>query len=158
MQSGAIDATEWVGPYNDLAFGLYKAADYYYYSGWHEPGAALEFIVNKAAFETLPQDLQAIIEVATQAVNQDMLAEYTARNNEAMQTLVNKHGVNMQPLPNDVMLGLRKASLDVMQEQAAADPMFKKVYESYMAFQTKVAQYHKISEFEYYKNRASEQP
>lgn len=158
LQSGAIDATEWVGPYNDLAFGLYKAADYYYYSGWHEPGAALEFIVNKAAFETLPQDLQAIIEVATQAVNQDMLAEYTARNNEAMQTLVNKHGVNMQPLPNDVMLGLRKASLDVMQEQAAADPMFKKVYESYIAFQTKVAQYHKISEFEYYKNRASEQP
>lgn len=158
LQSGAIDATEWVGPYNDLAFGLYKAADYYYYSGWHEPGAALEFIVNKAAFEELPDDLQAIIEVATQAVNQDMLDEYTARNNEAMQSLINKHNVKMLQLPQDVMQGLRKASLEVMQEQAAADPMFKKVYDSYMAFQTKVAQYHQISEVEYYKNRAETQP
>jgi TRAP-type mannitol/chloroaromatic compound transport system substrate-binding protein len=158
LQSGAIDATEWVGPYNDLAFGLYKAADYYYYSGWHEPGPALEFIVNKSAFEALPDDLQAIIEVATQAVNQDMLDEYTARNNEAMQTLISKHGVKMRPLPPDVMEGLRNASLEVMQEQAAADPMFKKVYESYSAFQTKVMQYHQISEFEYYKNRAASQP
>ena len=154
LQSGAIDATEWVGPYNDLAFGLYKASDYYYYSGWHEPGAALEFIVNKAAYEQLPQDLQAIIEVATRAVNQDMLDEYTARNNEAMQTLKNKHNVIMRPLPADVMQGLRQASLEVMAEQSAADPVFKKVYDSYRAFQTKVSEYHQISEFEYYKNRS----
>jgi len=155
LQSGAIDATEWVGPYNDLAFGLYKAADYYYYSGWHEPGAALEFIVNKQAYEQLPQDLQAIIEVATRAANQDMLDEYTARNNEAMQTLMNKHKVVMRPLPEDVMRGLYQASLEVMAEQAAADPVFNKVYQSYKAFQAKVTEYHQISEFEYYKNRSA---
>jgi TRAP-type mannitol/chloroaromatic compound transport system substrate-binding protein len=153
LQSGAIDATEWVGPYNDLAFGLYKAADYYYYSGWHEPGAALEFIVNKAAYEDLPEDLQAIIEIATRAVNQDMLDEYTARNNEAMQTLKTKHNVVMRPLPADVMAGLRQAAQEVMAEQAAADPMFKKVYESYQRFQRSVSQYHQVSEVEYYKNR-----
>ncbi|NCP63356.1 MAG: TRAP transporter substrate-binding protein [Paraglaciecola sp.] len=153
LQSGAIDATEWVGPYNDLAFGLYKAADYYYYSGWHEPGAALEFIVNKAAYENLPQDLQAIIDVATRAVNQDMLDEYTARNNEAMQTLKMKHNVVMRPLPADVMAGLRQAAQAVMAEQAAADPMFKKVYESYQRFQVGVSEYHQVSEVEYYKNR-----
>ena len=75
LQTGAIDATEWVGPYNDLAFGLHKAAKYYYHSGWHEPGTMLEFTVNKEAFEALPKDLQMIVEVATRAANQDMLRE-----------------------------------------------------------------------------------
>lgn len=155
LQSGAIDATEWVGPYNDLAFGLYKAAPYYYYSGWHEPGASLEFTVNKEAFETLPPDLQAIVEIATRAVNQDMLDEYTARNNEAMKSLIEKHGVDMRPLPEDVIESLRQASIEVMQEQSAADPVFAKVYKSYAEFQKNVWEYHKISEEEYYKNRQS---
>lgn len=153
LQSGAIDATEWVGPYNDLAFGLYKAAEYYYYSGWHEPGATLEFMVNKEAYEALPEDLQAIIEVATRAVNQDMLDEYTARNNEAMRALIDQHGVDMRPLPDDVIASLRQAAAEVMAEQAAADPQFAKVYASYKAFQDDVWQYHTISELEYYKNR-----
>ena len=154
LQSGAIDATEWVGPYNDLAFGLYKAAKYYYHSGWHEPSANLEFIVNKQAFEALPDDLQAIIEVATRAVNQDMWDEYTAANNAAMQALVETHKVDMRPLPADVMLALKNTSAEVIQEQSDADPMFKKVYDSYSDFQIKVMKYHQISEFEYYKNRA----
>lgn len=154
LMSGAIDATEWVGPYNDLAFGLHKAAKYYYYSGWHEPSATLEFIVNKQAFEALPDDLQAIVEVATRAVNQDMWDEYTAANNAAMQALIETHGVDMRPLPADVMLALKNASVEVMLEQSAADPMFKKVYKSYSDFQTNVMKYHQISEFEYYKNRA----
>jgi TRAP-type mannitol/chloroaromatic compound transport system substrate-binding protein len=153
LQSGAIDATEWVGPYNDLAFGLYKAAKYYYHSGWHEPSANLEFIVNKQAFEALPDDLQAIIEVATRAVNQDMWDEYTAANNAAMQALVETHKVDMRPLPADVMLALKNTSAEVIQEQSDADPMFKKVYDSYSDFQIKVMKYHQISEFEYYKNR-----
>ena len=69
LQTGAIDATEWVGPYNDLSFGLHKAAPYYYHSGWDEPGTTLEFIVNKEAFESLPADLQKIVEVATFAAS-----------------------------------------------------------------------------------------
>ncbi len=156
LQSGAIDATEWVGPYNDLAFGLYKAANYYYYSGWHEPGASLEFMVNKQAYEALPEDLQAIIEVATRAVNQDMLDEYTAANNDAMDALINQHGVDMRPLPDDVIAALRKATEEVMAEQSAADPTFAKIYQSYRKFQQKVSDYHRISEFEYYKNRQAE--
>ncbi len=156
LQSGAIDATEWVGPYNDLAFGLHKAADYYYYSGWHEPGAALEFTVNKQAYEALPEDLQAIIEVATRAVNQDMLDEYTAANNNAMQALKDTHGVDMRPLPDDVIKALRDATVEVMKEQSDADATFAKVYRSYLDFQNNVSQYHQISEQEYYKNRSNE--
>ena len=64
LESGTIDATEWVGPMNDLAFGLFRAAKYYYYPGWHEPGTALEAVVNREAYEALPPDLQAIVEVA----------------------------------------------------------------------------------------------
>lgn len=153
LQSGAIDATEWVGPYNDLAFGFYKAANHYYYSGWHEPGTALEFIVNEQAFNSLPADLQAIVEVATRAVNQDMLDEYTARNNEAVQSLKNRHNVAMHPLPESVMQALKVASAEVMAEQSAADAQFAKVYASYKAFQDNVSQYHQMSEQTYYQNR-----
>ncbi len=153
LQSGAIDATEWVGPHNDLAFGLFKAADYYYYSGWHEPAAMLEFTVNQSAYQQLPKDLQKIIEVATRAVNQDMWDEYTARNNSAMNTLLEKHGVKMRPFPEDVVLALKQHSSAVMAEQVAADSTFAKVYESYAKFQDAVTQYHQISEQEYYINR-----
>jgi TRAP-type mannitol/chloroaromatic compound transport system substrate-binding protein len=92
--------------------------------------------------------------VATRAVNQDMWDEYTAANNSAMHALVETHGVDMRPLPADVMLALKKASIEVLKEQSAADPLFKKVYQSYSEFQTDVMKYHHISEFEYYKNRA----
>lgn len=153
LQSGAIDATEWVGPYNDLAFGFHKVADYYYVSGWHEPGAMLEFTVNQKAFLGLPSDLQKIVEVATRAVNQDMLDEYTARNNTAMETLKNKHGVVIRTLPTEVMQALKQASHEVIQQKIAEDPMMKKVMSSYLNFQTQVAAYHKVSEQEYYKNR-----
>ncbi len=153
LQTGAIDATEWVGPYNDQTFGLYKAAEYYYHSGWHEPGTTLEFIVNKAAYEGLPQDLQKIIEVATRAVNQDMLDEYTQANYKAMQQLQDEHNVDVRPLPADVIEALKVATKKVMQEKRAEDPMFDKVYTSYEAFYQGVKKYHQMSEQAYYENR-----
>lgn len=153
LQTGAIDATEWVGPYNDLAFGLHKAASYYYYFGWHETGTTLEFMANEKAFNSLPKDLQSIVRVAARAVNQDMLDEYTARNNTALQTLINEHKVDLRPLPDDVIAKLREASEVVLQEQVAADPMFAKVYESYRAFQKDVANFHAISEAQLYRSR-----
>lgn len=153
LQTGAIDATEWVGPYNDLAFGLHKAASFYYHSGWHEPGTQLEFIVNQAAFEALPSDLQKIVEVATRAANQDMLDEYTARNHNAMQQLIEQHGVQVKALPEDVMQALRLATAEVIDEQIQADPQFAKIYASYAAFFAQVKAYHKLSEQAYYENR-----
>jgi len=155
LQSGAIDATEWVGPYNDLAFGFYKVAEHYYASGWHEPGAMLEFTVNEQAYLSLPKDLQKIVEVAARAINQDMLDEYTARNNTAMETLKNKYGVEIKTLPISVMKALKKASAEVIQEQIDNDPMMAKVMKSYSKFQTQVSAYHKVSEEEYYKNRSN---
>jgi TRAP-type mannitol/chloroaromatic compound transport system substrate-binding protein len=146
LQTGAIDATEWVGPYNDLAFGLYKAAKYYYYPGWHEPGSMMELMVNKPAFESLPKDLQAIVTTAAKAINIDMLAEYTARNNAALTELVDKHGVDVRELPADVLDKLRILSEEVVAEAANADPASKKVYDSYIKYRDSVVKYHSISE------------
>lgn len=146
LQTGAIDATEWVGPYNDLAFGLYKAAKYYYYPGWHEPGSMLEFTVNKQAFDALPKDLQVIVRTASRAVNQDMLDEYTARNNHALKELVGKHKVQLRPYPKDVLLKLRDLSDEVLLEVSQKDEMTKKVYESFKEYRDNVVEYHTLTE------------
>ncbi|HFQ13314.1 MAG TPA: TRAP transporter substrate-binding protein [Gammaproteobacteria bacterium] len=146
LQSGAIDATEWVGPYNDLAFGLYKAAKYYYYPGWHEPGSVLEALINRKAYEALPKDLQSIVMNACKIVNTDMLAEYTARNNAALHTLVSKHKVELRAFPDDVLKKLAQLSEQVVQEIAAKDKDAKKIYDSFKAFRAQAMNWHKISE------------
>lgn len=156
LQTGTIDATEWVGPYNDLAFGLYKAAKYYYYPGWHEPGSAVEALFNKDAFEALPADLQAIVRIATQQANLDMLGEFTARNNAALQTLVNDHGVILKPFPEDLLAALKQASQETLEEVAATDADSQKVYESFKAFRDSVSSWHDVSERAFINGRAND--
>ncbi|RMD69795.1 MAG: TRAP transporter substrate-binding protein, partial [Gammaproteobacteria bacterium] len=149
LQSGTIDATEWVGPYNDLAFGLYEAAKYYYYPGWHEPGATLECIVQKKAFDSLPKDLQAVVETACAAVNQDMLAEMTAQNGGALKTLVEEHGVKLRAFPDEVLQKLKELSEEVVAEIARRDPQGKAIYASYQAFREKVLPWTAIADRAY---------
>ncbi len=149
MQTGVIDALEWVGPYNDQAFGFQEVAKYYYYPGWHEPGSILEFVVNKDSLEALPKDLQAIVRVASRAASQDMLDEYTARNNAALQSLVNDHGVQLRRLPDDVLLALWQGTQVATQKLVTSDPMAAKVYASYREFYKGVRNYHHISEQSY---------
>ena len=149
LKTGAIDATEWVGPYNDLAFGLYKAAKYYYYPGWHEPGTTLEAMINQKAYDALPKDLQSIVSHACQVVNQDMLAEYTARNQVALDTLVNKHKVDLRKLPDEVLVKLKTLSEDVVAEVASKDKLSQKVYQSFKKFSTQVKAWTDVSERAY---------
>jgi TRAP-type mannitol/chloroaromatic compound transport system substrate-binding protein len=154
LQSGAIDATEWVGPYNDLAFGLYKAAKYYYYPGWHEPGTTLECLVNKQALEALPEELQTIVTNAARVANQDMLAEYNARNNQALRTLVQEHHVDLRPLPEEVLRHLKTLSDEVVAEIAAKDDQSRRVYEAFQTFREQVVAWDRISERAYLNARA----
>lgn len=146
LQTGAIDATEWVGPYNDLAFGLYKVAPYYYYPGWHEPGTTLEALVNREAFEALPEDLQNIVVTCAQSVNDQMLAEFTARNAEALQTLINEHGVKLRPFPPEVLARLRELSLEVVAAGSASDPLYARVLQSQREFQARSEPYLAVAE------------
>ena len=146
LQTGVIDATEWVGPYNDLTFGFHQAAKYYYYPGWHEPGPMLELLINKDAWDSLPKHLQVIIETASKAVNQDMLDEYLAKNNQALTELVNIHGVELRKLPDDVIEEFRKISNKILNELSEEDETIAKVYNSYLKFKKDVSAYHEISE------------
>ena len=146
LQTGVIDATEWVGPYNDLTFGFHQAAKYYYYPGWHEPGPMLELIINLDEWNSLPKHLQVIIETATKAVNQDMLDEYLAKNNQALTELVEVHGVELRRLPDDVIEEFRTISDQILEELAQEDETIAKVYNSYKSFKDDVSEYHKISE------------
>lgn len=153
LKTGVIDATEWVGPWNDLAFGLHQAAKYYYYPGWHEAGATLECLINKTAFETLPDDLKTVVLRACQAINVDMLSEFTARNPDALAALVKEHGVDVRPFPDEVMRRLKSLSRDVLNELADADALSREVHDSYFSFFEKVRAWHDISEFAWFRSR-----
>lgn len=148
MQTGVIDAVEWVGPYNDRTLGLNEVAEFYYYPGWHEPGALLEFTVNANAFAQLPPDLQAIVRYAARAANQDMLDEFTARNNESLQQLL-AAGTKLRPMPDDILALLYEKTLLAMAALRAGDPMAEKIAKSYDAFAQSVRAYHEISERAY---------
>lgn len=153
MQTGVIDAVEWVGPYNDRTLGLMEVGDYYYYPGWHEPGAMLETIVNAEALAALPDDLQAIVRVAARATNTDMLDDFTANNSESLQILLNEFETEVLPLPDDVMDALYENSQVAIQALIEADPMAKKIAASYFEFADKVRTYHEISERAYLNGR-----
>ncbi len=156
MQSGTIDAVEWVGPFNDLTFGFYKVAKFYYYPGWHEPGTTLEAIINKEAFEALPADLQVIVKSACKLANHEMLAEYVSRNNDALQTLINKHKVQVKRFPDDVLEKLRTLSDDVVKELANKDAFASEVYESFSSYRKKTENWSEYSERAYLNVRSAD--
>ena len=154
LKSGNIDAMEWIGPYNDLAFGFYKAAKYYYYPGWQEPGSALEVLINEKAFNALDKDLQAIVRNACRASNDALTAEYTAQNARALTTLRDKHKVEILRLPDDVLKKLRQLSEEVVADIGKKDKMAKKVADSVMTFRDQAMAWHDISERAYLNARA----
>jgi len=133
LQTGIIDATEWVGPYNDRAFGLHKAARYYYYPGWHEPGPTIECIINKKKYNMLPKDLKLIIDIACKAVNIDMLSDYTAKNNMALQFLKSEN-IKILKFPDEVLARLKEITEVILTEISQTDDITQEVYNSYMKF------------------------
>ncbi|MCG6656659.1 TRAP transporter substrate-binding protein [Halomonas campisalis] len=153
MQTGVLDAADWVGPYNDMAFGLYQVADYYYTSVWNEPTAVLEGTVNLDAWNALPDDLKDVVREAAKASNLGMISEFAYRNAQALETLVDEHGVQLRTFPDDVMEALFDSSQKVIQAQVERDPDSAKVYESYLAFQKLVRPFSDIGEYSYLKGR-----
>lgn len=134
LQSGAIDGTEWVGPFIDLAFGFHKVVKYYYYPGIHEPGSALDFSMNIDVWKSLTPTQQELIHTATAAENDWMTAEFNARNTEALDALVNKHGVQLRQFSDEIVKAIGEAAGQVMAEVAGTDAITKKVYDSFIAF------------------------
>lgn len=154
LQTGKIDATEWVGPYNDLAFGLHEVANYYYYPGFHEPGSAVECIINQKAYGELPKDLQHIVRRACWLANQDMLADFTAKNNQALQTLKNEHGVELRRFSDDTLAAMLTASEDVVSELGERSEIAGRIHRSYRQFRSDVMAWHDIAERAYLNARS----
>jgi len=149
LERGVIDATEWVGPLHDLRLGLYQAADYYYYPGWHEPGTCLEVIFNKKAYDDLPGDLKAIIDAAAAETNLWSLCEFEARNGEALETLVNEHKVQLLRFPDSVLQDFKKLAEETLEEEAKKDPLAGKVHEAFKKFKKRIGSWGEISEKAY---------
>ncbi|HKI78224.1 MAG TPA: TRAP transporter substrate-binding protein [Ignavibacteriaceae bacterium] len=148
LERGVIDALEWIGPYHDYLMGFNKIAKYYYYPGWHEPGSPLELIINKNAYESLPDDLKEIIKNAAAAINVMMLSGFEAKDTEYYFKL-KEENTQFRKFPDEVIDVFRKLSKEVIDEITSSDPKAKKIYDSYSSFQKRISQWNDIAERNY---------
>ena len=133
LERGAIDATEWVGPYDDEKLGLHQAAQYYYYPGWWEPGPSMTVQVNRQAYDQLPSNYQAILEVACTTATEQMLTAFDARNPAALQRLV-AGGTQLRKFSDEILDAAHTATYEMLEEAAAADATYQRVYEHWKGF------------------------
>ncbi|SON58130.1 Neu5Ac-binding protein [Hartmannibacter diazotrophicus] len=145
LERGVIDAAEFVGPFQDRRLGLQKAAKYYYTTGWHEPNNVTELLINKAAWDSLPEDLQEVVKTAAMACNVESNAWCDATNTEALADLVTNFGVITSPLPDEVVAKLREVTVATLEEGAKADPSVRKVHDAYFAFKDQYGAWAKVS-------------
>jgi TRAP-type mannitol/chloroaromatic compound transport system substrate-binding protein len=145
LQTGAIDAAEWVGPYDDEKLGLNTAAEFYYSPGWWEPASTLEIQVNLDEWNNLPEEYQRVIELASYEANLKLQAAYDARNGAALQRLVDA-GAQLRSYSDEIMTAAQEAAFEIYDEFSAADADFKAIYEQWLAFRTQVYAWHNFNE------------
>ncbi len=133
LERGTIDATEWVGPYDDEKLGFHKIARYYYYPGWWEPGPSLSYHVNRKAWDALPTVYREIFAAAASESAVAMQTRYDERNPAALARLV-KEGIDFRPFSEDLLAAAQVASREMLEEQASADAMYREVYTAWSAF------------------------
>jgi len=148
LEKGTIDATEWVGPYDDEKLGFFKVAKNYYYPGWWEGGPQLSVYVNTKAYEALPADYKAAIEAAASHAHIVMQARYDARNPAALKRLV-AQGTVLKAMPRPVMEAAFKAANEVYSDLAGKNPNWKKVYEDWSKFRADQVLWFRICEREF---------
>jgi TRAP-type mannitol/chloroaromatic compound transport system substrate-binding protein len=145
LQTGAIDAAEWVGPYDDEKLGLHQVTGFYYYPGWWEPGPSLEVQIGLNEWNNLPEIYQEAVRTAAFEANMTMLARYDARNNEALQRLL-QEGITLTPYSDEIMTAAEEASFALFDELSAQDADFKTVFDEWKQFRDRVYAWHNIAE------------
>ena len=145
LQSGVLDAAEFVGPRTDISLGLYRVAPSYYGPGFNKPNGTGECIVSLRAFEALEGDLKAVVAHACAAEAGFALSEMERLNAEALSGLTERHGVQLRVFPADIVAGARKVSADVLGDVAARSDMARKVHDSYAAFRDRTAAWSRVS-------------
>ncbi|MGH1480067.1 MAG: TRAP transporter substrate-binding protein [Geminicoccales bacterium] len=134
MSSGTVDAAELIGPWNDAAFGLFQVADYYYLPGFHEVGPTAEILINQGAWDSLPEDLKAIVDGAAKATAIEYNADYRYHNVTLLKPLVEEHGVQLRAFPDEVNDALAATTMEVLEELGESDALTKRIHASYMNF------------------------
>jgi TRAP-type mannitol/chloroaromatic compound transport system substrate-binding protein len=153
LQSGTIDATEWVGPWNDLAFGFYREAPYYYGPGFHEPGSALGVGMNLDVWNSLEDDHKTIVQTACRAANNQSIAEFQLQNAVALNVLETEHGIELRSFTNEMWDRIGEISEQVVADTANADAMTRRVYESYINARNQMRGWARVSEMPYMMQR-----
>ncbi len=148
LERGAIDATEWVGPYDDEKLGFYRVAKNYYYPGWWEPGPSLSFLVAKSAWDKLPSDYQAMFATAAEEAAATMQRRYDAKNPAALRRLLD-HGVALRPFTDDIMQAAREATDGLLADEAAADPTYRNILEHWRKFRAESFRWFGTAELAY---------
>ena len=148
MESGKVDAAEWVGPYDDEKLKLYEAAKYYYFPGWWESNTSLSFYVNAGVWEKLPKLYQHVFRSACAEVNADMMAKYDSLNPAALERLLDL-GVKLVPFPPEIMRLAQKASFEFYENEASSNPEFRKLYQNWRLFREGQFAWHRVAEHTY---------
>jgi len=141
LASGAVDAVEWIGPWNDIAFGLHRMARYYYMPGVLEPGPGLEIMINRGVWDELPEDLQEAVRSAAHATAYETYADFLYHNTQSFQTLLAEEGVELRSFPDEVNRAMAEQMVAVLDDLSAGDPLFAKVRESHDDFLRKSLAY-----------------
>lgn len=141
MMSGTVDAAELIGPWNDQVFGLFRVANYYYLPGFHEVGPTAELLINRVAWNSLGDDLKAIVEGAARATASEYNADYRFHNAMALEPMVAEHGIELRRFPDDVTDALGRVSIEVLEELGASNALTAKIHASYMTFLERANRY-----------------
>jgi len=148
LERGAIDATEWVGPYDDLKLGFHEVAKNYYFPGWWEPGPHLSFYVNKSQWEGLPESYRAVLGAASEAAARTMQSRYDAGNPGALAELRTKD-IAVRPFADSIMSAAREASEQLLSDAAAGDAGYRKVLDHWRRFRTESFEWFGAAELAY---------
>ena len=151
--SGSIDATEWVGPWNDELMKFYEAAKYYYYPGMHEPGAMLACGMNKTWWDGLSKSDQMMIEAASSMENDVMMSEYNYKNGAALKRLINDQGVKLRQFNDDIYDGFAEASEEVFAEVQEHSDLANRIHQSFVTARTDIGAWAEISDQAYLQQR-----
>jgi TRAP-type mannitol/chloroaromatic compound transport system substrate-binding protein len=158
LKSGALDASEWIGPWNDMALGLQKVSKFYYYPGFHEPGSAAALGTNKKLWEGLSADDRNAITTAANAEYTLSLAEFNANNAKSLEQLSQDTSIEIRKFDDSLLQALGKASGEVLADAAQKDTLTRRVYDSYISFWRRVNPWADLAERGYLNARALKFP
>ena len=154
LKSGAIDASEWIGPWLDMALGLHKVAGYYYYPGFHEPGTNHAVGINKGVWESFDASDRQVFEAMAACEYVRSLAEFNANNALSLRKLRDEGRVKILKFDDALLKTFLKISKDVVAEIGSGDELSKKIYASYQQFRASIMDWTDISERAYLNSRS----